>query len=389
MLASAASAPHSTAPSLPDTRGRLAPSPTGNLHLGNAFAFLMAWLSVRSQGGRLVLRMEDIDPDRSRPEYTGGILRDLAWIGLDWDEGPDVGGPCGPYVQSRRLPLYEAILAAFTEKGLVYPCYCTRKDLRTMAAAPHVGDEGVPYPGTCRTLAPSRCAEYERQGRRPALRLSVDASLAFLGSSPLSPCSPSGDGCSPPPPESEAGKILHHPFSLTGFTDRIRGVQNITLAECGGDFALRRSDRVIAYQLAAAADDAAMGITEVVRGNDLISSTPRQILLLRLIRRLIPTVFPPSPGGLPRLPVYAHIPLVYDASGERLAKRHKALELRALREAGIVPGAVAGYLAFLAGLLERPSRIRPQELMTAFRLSSLAGRHPRLPEDALGELARI
>ena len=137
---------------LPAVRGRLAPSPTGRLHLGNAYAFLTAWLRVYSQGGTLILRMEDIDPERSRPSFAEAILEDLAWLGLSWDEGPDKGGPHAPYVQSERLEHYAALLEDFTRRELVYPCYCTRKDLRLLASAPHIGDEGVPYPGTCRLL---------------------------------------------------------------------------------------------------------------------------------------------------------------------------------------------------------------------------------------------
>ena len=142
-------------------RGRLAPSPTGFLHLGNAWAFLLAWLACRSKGGSLVLRMEDIDPDRSRPEYADAIIRDLRWLGLDWDEGPDAGGPAGPYVQSARMGLYADALNRLDRAGHIYPCYCTRKELRTLAGAPHVGDAGAAYPGTCRNLPPEHRAELE------------------------------------------------------------------------------------------------------------------------------------------------------------------------------------------------------------------------------------
>ena len=146
-------------------RGRLAPSPTGFLHLGNAWAFLLAWLACRSKGGSLVLRMEDIDPDRSRAEYADAIIRDLRWLGLDWDEGPDAGGPAGPYVQSARMELYADALNRLGRAGHIYPCYCTRKELRTLAGAPHVGDAGAAYPGTCRNLPPERRAELEAAGK--------------------------------------------------------------------------------------------------------------------------------------------------------------------------------------------------------------------------------
>ncbi|MBU1042215.1 MAG: tRNA glutamyl-Q(34) synthetase GluQRS, partial [Proteobacteria bacterium] len=158
-------------------RGRLAPSPTGHIHLGNAWAFLLAWLAARSAGGQVVLRMEDIDPERSRPEFAADILRDLRWLGLDWDEGPDVGGARGPYEQGARLDDYAAAIARLERHGLVYPCFCTRKELRSLASAPHgppspLADDGSPvYPGTCRELTAAERETFLRQGRRPALRL--------------------------------------------------------------------------------------------------------------------------------------------------------------------------------------------------------------------------
>ena len=348
-----------TAPPVP--RGRLAPSPTGLLHLGNAYAFLMAWLSVRSKGGSLVLRMEDIDPDRSKPEFVTGIYEDLDWLGLDCDEGParsaahavreeggpHAEGPCGPYEQSKRLGLYDALLADFCRKGLAYPCYCTRKELRMLASAPHVGDEGAPYPGTCRSLTEAERAARESVGRRPALRLNTDAALRHAAA----------------------------PCALLSFCDGVLGPQRFSLADCGGDFALRRSDGVVAYQLAVVADDAAMGITEVVRGDDLLLSTPRQILLFRLL------------GNEP--PDYAHVPLLHDAAGERLAKRHKSLALASLRAAGAAPEAVVGYLGWLAGFLERPQPARPGEMSAAFSLESLRGRYLRLPEDAAAHILAL
>ena len=252
-------------------RGRLAPSPTGFLHLGNAWAFLLAWLACRSKGGSLVLRMEDIDPDRSRPEYADAIIRDLRWLGLDWDEGPDAGGPAGPYVQSARMGLYADALNRLDRAGHIYPCYCTRKELRTLAGAPHVGDAGAAYPGTCRNLPPERRAELEAAGRRPCIRLRC-------------------------------------PSQNYAFEDAVFGPFSMTLEACGGDFALRRSDGVIAYQLAVVVDDGLMGITQVVRGEDLLVSTPRQLALFDLL-------------GYPR-PAYMHLPLLCDPEGERLAKRH-------------------------------------------------------------------
>ena len=293
--------------------GRLAPSPTGPLHLGNAWAFLLAWLAARAEGGRVVLRMEDIDPARSRPEWAGAICRDLRWLGLDWDEGPDAGcgmadaGPHAPYRQSRAGRLYERAFAVLDAAGRVYPCYCTRKELRALAGAPHgaadgLGDAGAFYPGTCRRLSPAERRERERAGRHSAWRLAC----------------PEG--------------------ATESFDDAVLGPQHFTLAECGGDFALRRSDGEWAYQLAVVVDNARMGLTQVVRGEDILLSTPRQLLLFRLLGE--------------RPPRYAHIPLLHDAAGERLAKRHHSLSLGTLREAGVRPEAVTAWLARAAGLGE-------------------------------------
>lgn len=315
-------------------RGRLAPSPTGRLHLGNAWAFLLAWLWARSQAeGRVVLRMEDIDPERSRPEHAEAIMADLRWLGLDWDEGPDVGGPHGPYVQSQRLGRYAGALEALEAQGRVYPCFCTRKELRELAGAPHarLADDGSPaYPGLCRDLSPAERDEFVRQGRRPCLRLRCDA-LAL------------------------------------SFADAVAGAQRMTLEECGGDFALRRSDGVFAYQLAVVLDDAAMGVTLVARGDDILSSTPRQMFLQRLL-------------GLPT-PRYAHLPLVLDHQGERLAKRHQALTLAELRGRGVAPGAIVGYLAWRAGLFSAPRPCLPAELAPGFSLHALPACPVVLPED--------
>ena len=232
----------------PAIRGRLAPSPTGYMHLGNAWAFLLAWLAARSAAGQVVLRIEDIDPQRSRPEYAAALIEDLTWLGLDWDFGPDkpepaANAPLGPFEQSQRGGHYAAAIAEFERAGLTYPCFCTRKELRSLAGAPHVDDAGAPYPGTCRHLSPAQQEAMLAAGRRPCLRLRCPA----------------------------------EPIT---FTDAVLGEQSYTLADCGGDFALRRSDGVMAYQLAVAVDDALMGINQVVRGRDILISTPRQIALL-------------------------------------------------------------------------------------------------------------
>lgn len=325
----------------PPVKGRLAPSPTGRLHLGNAWAFLLAWLAARSAGGAVVLRMEDIDPERARPEFAAGIVEDLRWLGLDWDEGPDAGGPHGPYEQSRRLDSYAEALARLERMGRTYPCFCTRKELRQLAAAPHaaVADDGSPvYPGTCRDLAPAEREALLRQGRKACVRLRCDD-------------------------------------IAVDFEDGVAGARSMTLRECGGDFALRRSDGVFAYQLAVVLDDMAMGVTQVVRGDDILSSTPRQIFLHRLF------------GARP--PQYAHLPLVCDAAGERLAKRHQSLTLEALRAAGVSGPAVAGYLAWRAGLVPAPQKALPSELVSSFSFGLLPRGPVLLPADMAAELARL
>ena len=285
--------------------GRLAPSPTGLLHLGNAWAFWLAWLDIRSLGGKLVLRLENIDPARSRAEYEQALRKDLAWLGLDWDtEAPP---------QSTRGARYDQVLEALACRGLSYPCYCTRKELRSLAGAPHMNDAGAPYPGTCRNLTTGERAALEAAGRRSSLRLRCPAKAIWR------------------------------------FTDRVRGAQSATLEDCGGDFALRRSDGVYAYQLAVVVDDLDQGVTSVVRGCDILISTPRQMYLYSLLQ-----AEPPS---------YAHIPLVLDHEGERLAKRHGSLSLAALRDAGIRPETLLGLLAGLAGLQETYAPLRAAELL--------------------------
>ena len=332
----------------PAVRGRLAPSPTGYLHLGNAWSFLLAWLACRSAGGTLVLRMEDLDPERSRPAFAAAIMEDLRWLGLDWDEGPDKekARSMESYFQSARHTFYQGALRRLEEDGAVYPCYCTRKELRSLAGAPHptrespFGDSGAAYPGTCRFLSGEERRMREQEGRRACLRLRC-------------------------------------PEHSVAFQDAVYGPHSFSPAQWGGDFALQRSDGVIAYQLAVVVDDGLMGISQVVRGADLLSSTPRQLLLFDLL-------------GFPR-PSYAHIPLICDAEGFRLAKRHASLSLRSLREQGVPPENILGFLAWKAGLRERPETARPQELA-----HDLAGRRTAWGADAdqifppkLGASARL
>ena len=327
------------APSAPPV-GRLAPSPTGALHLGNAWSFLLAWLAARVEGGRIVLRQEDIDPQRARPSWMEGIERDLRWLGLDWDEGPDVGGPHAPYVQSACNGFYEEALRRLEGRDLVYPCFCTRKELRLLAGAPHgaadgLGDAGAAYPGTCRRLSEEERTARLAAGRHAALRLLC--------------------------PDGEEGR--------ESFTDLVLGPQSFTLTDCGGDFALRRSDGVWAYQLAVVVDDIRMGVTQIVRGEDILLSTPRQLLLYRLF------------GQEP--PRFAHVPLLHDAQGERLAKRHASLSLARMREEGCRPEALVAWLARTAGLEGCGPCVTPRDLAARLRAEGTAFPWSRLPRERI------
>jgi glutamyl-tRNA synthetase len=263
-------------------RGRIAPSPTGYLHLGHARTFWTAYERAQARGGTLILRNEDLDPQRSRPEFSEVMIEDLRWLGIRWQEGPDVGGPHAPYLQSRRMEQYLEAWRQLRDGGWIYPCTCTRKELSAVAQAPH--EEGEPiYPGRCRG----------RKGEGAA--------------------SPSGVHWRFRVPDGE----------VVEFEDLGQGRQRFTAGTDFGDFVVWRRDNVPAYQLAVVVDDAAMKVTEVVRGADLLLSTARQLLLWRAL------------GEHP--PAWFHCDLVRDQKGERLAKRHDALSLRALRASGLTP----------------------------------------------------
>ena len=296
-----------------EIRGRFAPSPSGRMHLGNLFSALLAWLSVRSAGGRLVLRMEDLDPDRCRPEYAAQLAEDLLWLGLDWDEGYGKGGPDGPYLQSERTERYAAAFGRLEEMGLVYPCYCTRAE-RLAASAPHRLDGQAVYGGRCRNLTAEERAALEGAGRRPAWRLKVPDEVWTV----------------------EDGHMGRYGENL--------------LRDCG-DFIIRRSDGVYAYQLAVVVDDGAMGVNQVVRGMDLLSSTPRQSYLYHLL-------------GL-EPPEFCHVPLLLAEDGRRLSKRDRDLDMGALR-ARWTPEELVGRLALLAGLQGAPEPVTPAALAEGF-----------------------
>ena len=305
-------------------RGRYAPSPTGPLHLGNARTALVAWLHARAAGGVWVLRVEDLDGPRVRPGMEARILDELRWLGLDWDEGPEVGGPLGPYRQSELAGRYRTAVEQLRDAGLAYPCFCSRAEIAAASHAPHgPSDEGPRYPGTCRGLDAGEVARRSAV-RSPAWRLAV----------------PDGE---------------------VAFDDLVHGRRSFDVQRTVGDFVVMRADGIAAYQLAVVADDAAMGITDVVRGDDLLASTARQLLLFRAL-------------GLPA-PRFAHVPLVVGEDGERLAKRHGALSLGELRGRGADPRAVVGLLASLCALSPEGARVGPRELVRGFDLA----RVPREP----------
>lgn len=306
----------------PMYRGRLAPSPTGVLHLGNARTFLIAWLRARSQGGVLVMRMEDLDHPKNKPGAAAAALEDLRWLGFDWDEGPDLGGLYAPYTQTERKAGYAQALAKLECQGRVYPCVCSRRDVESGQSAPHTED-GLYYPGTCR----GRFADYETarlslpHGRLPAWRFRV--------------------------PEGETVR----------FEDVFYGEYAQDVSALSGDFVLARDPQGAGYMLAVVVDDATMGITEVVRGEDLLPATPRQVLLYRAL-------------GL-TLPAFLHVPLVVSEEGRRLAKRHGDTRIRAFREAGQRPEKLIGLLAWWCGWAAWGESLALHDVLPRFDLGAL------------------
>jgi glutamyl-tRNA synthetase len=290
--------------------GRLAPSPTGAQHVGNARTYLIAWLAARSTRGRIVLRIEDIDSPRVRAGAAEQACADLRWLGLDWDEGP--------VVQTQRLALYGAAVRQLQSRELVYPCTCSRGDIERMASAPHLEHEGPVYPGTC--SARRVVAEATLGGRAYAWRFRA-------GTGPVE------------------------------FLDGFRGPTRLDVSQIGGDFVVGKSSSTPAYQLAVVVDDAASGVTEVIRGDDLVPSTPRQLLLYRAL------------GLVP--PRFIHVPLVVGPDGRRLAKRHGDTRLATLREAGVTAEALLGLLAWSCGWSPRPEPVTARDLVPRFRLDTI------------------
>ena len=290
--------------------GRFAPTPSGRMHLGNVFAALLSWLSPKSRGGSWILRMEDLDTQRTSGEFAQLLREDLCWLGLDWDEETQP--------QSLRSGVYDRYFQQLEEKGLLYPCYCTRSQLHNINA-PHLSDGTYVYAGTCRNLTPEQRAA---QKRLPSWRVIV-------------------------------------PAAEYAFTDLVQGPQQENLAECCGDFVVRRADGVYVYQLAVTVDDGEAGVTEVVRGWDLMGSAPRQMYLQDLF-------------GFDH-PDYAHVPMLMAPDGRRLSKRDRDLDLGAIRSR-MKPEQLIGVLAASAGLLEKPEPICAKELATLFSWDKIEGK---------------
>lgn len=300
--------------------GRFAPTPSGRMHLGNVFAALIAWLSVRSRDGEMVLRMEDLDTQRTSAEYADTLRDDLRWLGLTWDrETP---------AQSRRSAVYDKYFEILREKGLLYPCYCTRSQLHSVNA-PHLSDGTYVYPGTCRNLTEGERAAFHRA---PAWRVVV-------------------------------------PDRVWTVEDRIQGTYRCNLATECGDMVVRRADGVYVYQLAVTVDDGEAGVTEVVRGMDLLSSAPRQMYLQELF-------------GFPH-PEYAHVPMLLAPDGRRLSKRDRDLDLGILRQR-LSRETLLGTLAFAAGLIDQEVSVSLKELTKEFSWKKLSGDHIFLDPSRLG-----
>ena len=303
---------------------RFAPSPTGYLHLGNVRTALFNALLARRWGGQLLLRIEDTDRERSRPEYVAALLEDLHWLGLDWQEGPEIGGARGPYAQSERAAIYADYYQRLETTGQAYPCFCTPAELALSRKAQLSAGRPPRYAGTCARLSEAeRCARLER-GLQPTLRFRVPA-----------------------------GRTVE-------FTDRVRGSQRFASDDIG-DFVIRRADGTPQFFFANAVDDALMGITHVLRGEDHLANTPRQLLLLEALE-------------LPA-PEYGHLALIVGADGGPLSKREGDLSLRELRAAGYLPEALLNYLARLGHVYDRDEWLEPAELAAGFALEHL-GRAP-------------
>ena len=308
--------------------GRLAPSPTGAQHLGNARTYLLAWLSARSQGGRVILRIEDIDSPRVKPWAAQQAIDDLKWLGLDWDEGPDIGGPNGPYVQTERMVRYEAAICRLFESNRIYPCTCSRTDIDAAASAPHESIDGPVYAGTC--------ASWQLGDDLPS----------------------TGTYC-------WRFRATDHEIAIH---DIVHGALQMNVAKQLGDFPVTRKNLQVAYQLAVVIDDDGMGINEVVRGDDLLPSAFRQADLINALEL--------------RRSIYAHVPLVIGHDGRRLAKRHGDTRLSQYRNQGIKPEQIIGWAARSANLISGHQLVMPKDLVSHFSWSTVS-KEPVISDDGI------
>ena len=294
--------------------GRYAPSPTGRLHLGNLRTAVLAWLNTRLNKGKFILRIDDLDSPRIRPGALGQILEDLRWIGLDWDEGPDTGGKSGPYLQSLRLGHYENAFLRLRHQSRVFPCRCSRKDIALAVSAPHLDQPTRIYPGTCR---PGKLAE------------TTDASR-----------------CNP---RNELSWRYGVGNSVVTYNDKLWGRQQQNLGSAVGDFVVKRKDGLYAYHLATVVDDGLMGVTDVLRGEDLLDSTPRQIELMKTL-------------GI-RVPEFWHVPLLHDDNGRRMSKRDGSNSLQQWQEKSKSPSRLVGHFARSLGLIDEDRPLSLTDLL--------------------------
>lgn len=328
--------------------GRFAPTPSGRMHMGNAYAMIAAWLSARARHERILLRIEDIDAPRAVPDADRWIMDDLAWLGLDWDGEP--------VYQSQRLDLYEGVFQQLRDArpSPLYPCFCSRAEIRA-ASAPQEGDRFIIYPGTCRRLLAHEVRRRLDAGARHSWRFAV------------------------PPAGAPQSRIL--------FDDRVFGAQNFDLGAELGDVVLRRSDGLFSYQLVVTVDDLLMGVTDIVRGRDLLRSTALQIA----VREQLLALGVGSADSPAAVPGYAHLPLLDNAAGVRLAKRTRSLDLGVLRAQGVRPQQVVGYCAWALGLVPQPRAMSAGEALAEFswrRVRAYAA-DVRVPDDLPARLLRL
>lgn len=313
--------------------GRFAPSPTGRMHLGNIWAALLAWLAVRSADGVMILRVEDLDPERSKKSYSQQLMKDLDWLGLDWDEGPDCGGLFVPYYQSERFERYDAAFRRLVENGHVYPCFCSREE-RNAVSAPHRGEQTGIISDPCLKMG-----SYQRQ-------IAMDT-------------------------RRHTWRLRNHGEEIN-FLDLNYGEFRHRLNMAQDHVVLRRSDGVYAYPLAVVADDGEMEVNQVVRGADLLTSTPVQLYLMDLL-------------GYKR-PQYGHVPLLVDVHGHRLSKRQKSLDLGALIASGWTADGIIGFLAHQAGFLDEMEPVKARELVDRFDWGVLGTQDVILREEDLAQI---